>query len=570
MATRLTKMCSYMCDLYKVQPNSVTAVTLFFMVAWVWHIRIVPTVYSIGGRELMATIALSYDQVDMFREDHELKDTDTSREFAFMASFTHTVVFLFGLVCASLLRRFRRLLGEQTGPTSLIPSLFLAAWIVAIFHSLSWRFLHFCFQTKYQPVFEFAHLFFKDHGGETPFAWASSVSYTTALVLGLLLPYLDVGSNQSQDGCVPGYLANKISSSNQFWIKSVFLPFVVWVCTLDRVVIPFLGTLATEDASSAPRKSIPYFLGLVMCCILPTARRAIRRFASISLKDGMRVRDLHQEIISAVFDVTKTCMVSFMISSVLLTTSLYGELSLEDSFFTFCALLTTFFQWRFLGLALAGVAFGYSVLFLLTGGAKSLRALAISYEPKRWVKDLCTLCFVAFLWNIHLVGFWGSFMPFQVYSYYLSSPVYSHLDAFLDGLVFVALGSYLFPCVFKGMLKVFCSKMHIRWGIAQEILVSFLCTVPLSTMLWYYWANNKEALHLMIGMTVIHLFYLATTTPGRPETTGSRFWPRLRLLGIWELIQYYFDQQIIVDGCNVNTLDPLCRGNVANWPKKQE
>lgn len=47
--------------------------------------------------------------------------------------------------------------------------------------------MRYAFETKFGPVYNYATIFYKTTGGESPFAWASSVSFTSALLLGFFL-----------------------------------------------------------------------------------------------------------------------------------------------------------------------------------------------------------------------------------------------------------------------------------------------------------------------------------------------------------------------------------------------
>ncbi len=563
-----------------------------------------------------------------------------AREFAFIGAFTHTVVFVFGLMCASLLQRATVLLLRRGGPRArpvsdgrpepitVLTLLALMLWLTAVFHSLAWRFLHFCFEHRLAPLFQFADMFFNEGVGTGPFAWSSSVSYSSALFIGLLLNADDFYYVLTCGGCggaraaapvqqhagKPGTspLLLKSWALVYQWVGTVGVPFIFWLLTLDKVMLPFFAAASRSplqaQAGAAPGlasdagsvngsgdsgdagviagdsgKSIAYVLGMLLCSVLPTALGTGHRVLSLLSMRGERgvpSASLARELPEALADAALRLAGTFLLSSLFLTVSLYdhnqgGIGAPVNLLFALESVFDIVAQLRFLilvsGLLLGG-AMGVLALVVLgddTAAAVVASGPSSSSSPSRpgqrsarppapvlsglptWAKDAMTLTVVAALWNCHLIGWWGSFGPFQVYAAVLrqryGEGAYSIAEAALDGWNFVFFASYIPPIVLQAMIKIFSAKFKLRWGLWQECVNAFFFTVPLSLLLAWYWTHDKPGLPLMVSMTVTHLLYVGTTWRNRPEHTGWRFWPELRSHRLWDLIEYYFDQNIIVD-----------------------
>ncbi len=574
-----------------------------------------------------------------------------AREFAFIGAFTHTVVFVFGLMCASLLQRATMLLLRRGGsrarpagegrpePITVLTLLALMLWVTAAFHSLAWRFLQFCFEQRLAPVFQFADMFFNEGVGTGPFAWSSSVSYSSALFIGLLLNADEFyyvltcgGCGATREKAPAQRYAGKSSASPLLrkswalvyqWVGTIGVPFIFWLLTLDKVTLPFFAAasrsplLAQGGAGGADAdangsgggsgdavvlggdngKSVAYVLGMLLCSVLPTALGAGHRVLSLlSLRGelGVPTVSLARELPEALADAALGLVGTFLLSSLFLTISLYdynqgGLGAPANLLFALESVFDMVAQVRFLillsGLLLGGamgvlalVVFGdaaaaagaaadaaadadpaASELSLSLGrgggggaahGAARLPTPVLGGLPT-WAKDVMTLTVVSALWNCHLIGWWGSFGPFQVYAAVLrqgyGEGAYSIAEAALDGWNFVFFASYIPPIVLQAMIKIISAKLRLRWGLWQECVNAFFFTVPLSLLLGWYWTHDKPGLPLMVCMTVIHLLYVGTTWRNRPEHTGWRFWPELRSHRLWDLLEYYFDQNIIVD-----------------------
>ncbi|CAK9024134.1 2-acylglycerol O-acyltransferase 1 (Acyl-CoA:monoacylglycerol acyltransferase 1) (MGAT1) (Monoacylglycerol O-acyltransferase 1) [Durusdinium trenchii] len=523
--------------------------------------------YSLLGREVAAKIALFPDQVEVFREPHGLNDTALSRNFAFIGAASHTVVFGFGLACATLLQKARVLQGlrHKTQPLTMVSSLALVLLIAAIFHGLSWRFLNFCFEEEIYMVHDFAQLFFDAKAGASPFAWSSSVSYTVALVLGLLMNI----------EMIPFTADMSAFQSLSVWTTFTGVPFIAWLVTLDIVTMPILNSAVGSEVQDETRnatKSIAFIIGLVICCLVPTTMTFLNTLAKLEFVSPETGKTLGFTafLVHNFAESLRTLLISSVFASFFLVASLHDEdfslpemvLFTVESVFAVALRLHVYVGFGVVAfVGYCGYVFNKDIW--PTSLLERPVDMLVASPYHKWVLNVVSFVLVSYLWNCHLIGFWGSFGPFHIFAAF--HPRYTQVEAHKDAWIWVLFGTYGFAVVLKSAMKIFSARFKVKWGFMQDLVMAFFMVVPLGMILWYNFINSRPGFPIYIGMTVIHLFYISRTWKDRPESTGWRFWPALRLSRLWTLIELYFDQHIIVDGCNVNTKDPACKGNTANW-----
>lgn len=137
--------------------------SVFFFVAFIWHSTLLPSFYKMAGPEIAAKIQLSGMHVDAFKDPENL-DPKILREFGFAAAASHTIVFLFGILCSTALRtvRFSSIVRSESGRAEPIGkggegereresanerfiigigvSLVLVVWTASVFHVLAQAF----------------------------------------------------------------------------------------------------------------------------------------------------------------------------------------------------------------------------------------------------------------------------------------------------------------------------------------------------------------------------------------------------------------------------------------------
>jgi len=528
--------------------------TVFYIVAFAWHIQVLPWLYSIGGRDLMATLSLYGDQPHLFQENLDLNDPNLSREFALMGSATHTIVFLFGMLSAILMSKirsfYRQVNGDHIQPSTMSATILLMLWSATVFHSLAWYVLTLCFETKFGVVYKFARIFFNENG-KSPFAWVSSVSYTSALLLGFLLSH-DTHNENFQRIVLP-------SQTLRSWSLWVILPFLVWVVTLDTVTLPFYHELQYHSDTITPNEtkiyeslleriirdehSVVYLLGLLMCSLIPTIHTGVKVFGLFSAEGVPRGR-LLPELLESFREVAHTFTLCTLLSWFMITLAMKYD-HVEDLVSMAGSIVESMHSFLFNTPKLTGFIALYVVtLYVFLGSVPFVSDFVVSAK---------TYLSLLLIWNCHLVFFFGSFLPFNIWSALgsrgfieLGGP-YSQFDALIDALAWVGFGSYIFPVVFKGTVKVFSVKLKSPWGFKQDCIMAAVCIIPLGVTLWWQWVNNYPALPVYIALTGIHLFYLMSWQ-GRPEYSGHRHWEEfiIRLQSTIALIEDYFSFEVIL------------------------
>jgi len=521
------------------------SVIVFFFICFFWH-KSLPFFYNYFGRERAAQ--MSFYNVDAFQNFVPTTSDQTAREFASMGAFTHTVVFMFGLACASLIGFFvRQFVIEPIGIGACIG---LLLWTLAVFHSMALRFLQFCFQTKFEPIYKFAHLFFKDEGGHSPFAWTSSVSYTTALLLGIIMS-VDSNSVAFQKTFMPSIVLRQ-------WLLWSGIPLILWLYLLDIVTLPFFNHVYTQQQHKnmvTAAKSSAIVLGLAMACVIPVCLSVARVLITLHTKNQYNIAAAFLHELTFLF---QTIVTTSTIGLLFALVSLNEQVTPSSLAHAFLDLFQLLLQKQMLLLLM----FFVSVVCILLVIAFSFAYLydIVVCPRDHHLKRAANFLIVCLFWNCYLLGFLGSFMPFIIYAmiatYVPSLGIQYHTnEALMDGVYWVTYGSYLFPVVFHGFLKLVSVKFRWRWSLVQESILAVACIGPLVSMIHFYWSQNHTAFGIICIMTFIHLAYLLITYKNHPEFSESRFWPWFRQLEFWRAFQMYFDQHLIFDGEDINTFD---------------
>jgi len=517
--------------------------SVFFFVAFVWHSSLLPVFYNFVGPTIGAAITFSGSHVDAFK-DPTVLSAETLRQFGFAGAAAHTVIFLFGFLCAVALRtvRFGSLVQTKSGrpdPVGIGVSLVLVVWTAAVFHVIALTFSKYAFETKFGPVYSYATIFF-ENTGESPFAWASSVSFTTALILGFLVSTDTQVSRASRIVLGPFY-----SSLGATGLASVLVPFAIWVGMLDAFLIP-IGSAAIKseglkDSVLDGSHAFAFAIGLLMMC----AGSATRIFAETCCApdgstDGDAARDEYSQTLDSSNFVTilQTLAATIVLSSSLMLSALLkGEVAAGAIWAN---------MWRpalvsvlFVGMAILAPRLVRRYKWDIAGYVLSTKGI-----QRRFWTYLIIFC----LWNCHLLPFVGCWVPFHVFATFKESHIrYSHLDALWDGFVYSFTGPYLAPVVVQGIIKIMSARFKLKWGLAQETFLALLVLLPPTVVVYYKWQEQHVTLPIQLFMSLMELYYLLSFR-GRPEYTGWREWKELKTSAIWVLLEEYFTPRIIVDG----------------------
>jgi len=462
---------------------------VFFLIAFVWHVRVFPNIFNIGGRNVMARIALFPEDLDLFRDQHGLKTSQESREFALTAAISHTLVYFLGCLAAFLLPKTRTPMNKKGVALFIV----MALWITAVFHKIASAGLKYCFRHGVFPVRHFAQVFFEtsklEKGVVSPFIWTSSVSFSSALMFGLISSFVHAHFN--------------LFTFRTF--HHLGFPLIIYMLVLENVVLPLIDM---KSANIERRVMVFACLGgMALCCL-------VSLYATVGLRNRKRV--------------TQDYILSTAFALILLSLSLFES---AVRIYVFGVLIFIFGQWKELRVSLL-----------------------------RLKKDLATFLLVSFLWNCHLLAFWSSFLPFHMYAWIYGDELnYKQTEAFFDGWCFVLFGSYGFPVCFKAILKIYLARMKRDWDFLHDIVIGGALIVPLSSVLASFWIYEKAGFPILCILTIIHVLYLTFTWRGRPEISGCRGWDEMRAWNLWDLISYFFDQRIVVEGVDQS-------GRV-NWSK---
>jgi len=534
---------------------------VFFFVGFIWHSTILPFFYKQVGPEIAALIQLSGSHVDAFKDPPNI-DPKVLREFGLAGAATHTIVFMFGFICATALRtvRFSSIVRSQGGrlePIGIGVSLVLVVWTAAVFHVLAQAFCRYAFETKFGPVYSYALLFYEETNGKTPFAWASSVSFTTALLLGFLISTDFHMTRFEKVVMFPfqksgGFMGNPLS---------VVVPFAIWVGLLDSVLIPFserffsnalVGIGIGPDEVVTGSHAFAFAVGLMMmfagtardimqdsrCCGVCLDATGIKskqqppKTEPSSAEESLTTQTLDY---SNILHVVQATAMTLGLSSTLLASALFkGEVAIETVFRTL---------WR---PALLAMAFGMAWIGIVrfTPSPSQLVDFIIDRRyPRR--RTVFTYMLLLSLWNCHLFPFFGCWIPFHVFAAVNPFDGYDQKDALWDGFLYVFTGPYAGPVLIQGVIKAVTARFKAQWGLVQESLLAILILLPPSFTLWFRWREGHVALPLYFVMSALELVYLLTWR-NRPEYSGWRNWPELKSSRLWTLIEDYFSVRIIV------------------------
>lgn len=134
---------------HEVPETSLRTGSFLFLLAFVWHIKLLPLFHQSVGREVLAQIALHPENIEVFREAVHYEDNSMSREFAFIGSITHTVVFILGLVWATSLTRIIESRFSGKPGCILFVKLVLVILTASGFHKVAEKALQYCFESRY-------------------------------------------------------------------------------------------------------------------------------------------------------------------------------------------------------------------------------------------------------------------------------------------------------------------------------------------------------------------------------------------------------------------------------------
>ncbi|KAH9261762.1 hypothetical protein BASA81_000418 [Batrachochytrium salamandrivorans] len=537
---------------------------VFFFVGFIWHSTILPFVYTKMGTKIAAWIAMSGSHVDAFRDPNFI-DPKVMREFGLAGAASHTIIFMFGFVCATFLRtiRFSSIVRNRGGglePMAIGVSIVLVVWTAAVFHVLAQAFCRYAFETKFGPIYHYATLFYEETNGKTPFAWASSVSFTTALLLGFLLS-TDFSLKQFER------MLTKVGMLNPL---ALMLPFAVWLGLLDSVLIPLFSqtliNLGLNDDAVSGGHAFSFAIGLVMMLAggaLFTEDRcggvcSVASSQTVGGDDDDGGEGGEGSNSQRTFDLTNLGSIAQSISlTILFSGTLLSSVLLtrEEQWFAF--------EWLINLLLRPAVALPLSMLvgmgwyFVKYLANRDLTSMFVDFcLDETWPRRRRTVTYMLLtgLWNVHMFPFFGCWAPFHLFAYVLQRPeLYSQTNAFADGFMYVFSGPYLGPVVIQGVLKILCARFKWNWGLVQESVLAILVLLPPSLTMYVHWREGHIALPLYITMSCLELVYLLTWR-SRPEYSGVRDWPALKQSRIWKLIQDYFSVQFVLDG--FTELDP--------------
>jgi len=527
---------------------------VFFFVGFIWHSTILPFFYKTIGPEIAALIQLSGSHVDAFRDPQNL-DPKILREFGMAGAATHTIVFMFGFICATALRtlRFSSIVKSEGGrwePVGVGVSLVIVVWSAAVFHVLAQAFCRYAFETKFGPVYNYATIFYEETNGKTPFAWASSVSFTTALVLGFLIS-TDFHMHRFEKVVLYPFHSNLLGGP-----VGVIGPFAVWLGLLDSVLIPLSERLFSHSLQGfgigagdvvTGSHAFAFAVGLVMILgagtagsIIKDGRCCVEGEEDVDSDDGeLRKRRRETFDWSNVLHILQATTMTLFLSATLLGSALYkGEVAVGT-------VVTTL--WR---PALLGVVFAIAwVLYIRAVDAVSTKSLVSVMIDKAhpWRRKVSTAITLFVLWNCHLFPFFGCWVPFHLFAFAFPSDGYNQLDALGDGFLYAFTGPYAGPVLIQGVLKMITTRLKQKWGLVQESMLAMLILIPPTMTLWTRWHQAHVALPVYFFMSGCELIYLLTWR-NRPEYSGWRDWPELKRSRLWVLLEDYFSVRLIVDG----------------------
>ena len=574
--------------------TTITITSVFFFVAFIWHSSILPTFYNSVGKELAAKLSWSGSHLDAFKDPENL-DPRLLREFGFAGAASHTIIFLFGLLCATMLRTLRfssivRSKGGRPEPIGIGVSLVLVVWTASVFHVLAQAFARYAFETRFGPVYNYATIFYKTTG-ESPFAWASSVSFTTALVLGFMVA--DPAAGTRFERLFLGPLHGAVARRGGRTLVSIVVPFCVWLGLLDRFLIPTSHAVLKDSVSSADvvhaGHAFAFAVGLVMmvagsataaltdtCC---DAKAVVANSSASSLPDagveaitdasaaatasdsdsddvGDRRRERKASRSDSIdfaktFDPSHVLLtIQTLAGTIVLSTTLLASALFKGEVAEFGVVVSTL--WRPLLLC--------AVLVFTAGFLSATRTNVVDvvFSLPKPLRTLVQYVLIVSLWNCHLLPFVGCWIPFHVFAYVAPRVIpfdkfdYTQLDALGDGLLYAFSGPYLAPVLIQGVLKTATTRLKVKWGLVQETFLAVMVLLPPTVVVWHRWHTNHVALPVQLFMSAMELLYLLTWR-ARPEYSGWRDWPELKESRIWWLLQNYFSVRFIVDGAGVDT-----------------
>lgn len=450
----------------------------------------------------------------------------------------------------------------------------------AVFHQIAHTTLMYVFSMKNNRIYEFATAFYVGDikKSQSPFAWASSVSYTTALLLGFIVSndYSVYRFEKLVLGPFHSSIKNVVGNFTLFLI-----PFSIWLGLLDPLLLPVTKEILKDssyfmkDKSKLPTleeaidyaHAIAFSVGMLFIFVAKPATRIAAKYFSASFEavdefkknkdkdmdisindedlddedfhENLIDNELHHESKHLTYNLTPNHIFDLFVTFVFVTGLLLTTLSRDE-------LIINFFK----NLPYFKISIYLTILSLITASLL-LFFKQDNYERKipKFVQDFVTIVVVTILWNSHSIAFlfvW--FLAFPIYSliYINDQSIYSIKDGVIDGTLWVFLGTYFFPVIFKGGLKIFSARMRKPWGLVQESIMTFVVLVPLASLMWYKWHTNTVVLPLYNFMLICYLLYLLTWRD-RPEYTGWRDWPWLKSWRLWWVVQYYFQVRFIVD-----------------------
>jgi hypothetical protein len=538
--------------------QSIQISSVFFFVAFIWHSALLPTFYQWAGPEVAALIQLSGSHVDAFK-DPPVLSAQTLREFGLAGAASHTVVFLFGFLCAVMLRtvRFGKIVssGGRPEPIGIGVSLVLVVWSAAVFHVMALTFSRYAFETRFGPVYNYATLFYENAGGESPFSWASSVSFTTALIIGF---FVSTGSQMSRFQRV--FLGPFHQSLGASGAASVIVPFAVWLGLLDRFLMP-VGTAVLPSGPSDVvdgSHAFAFAIGLLMMC----AGSATKIFADTCCNpEAEKLRDVdeYSQTLDAGNFVTilQTLAMTVVLSSSLMISALFkGEVA---------ASVVWANMWRPVLLSAVLVLLALTATFLLR--YLSFSPVEHVLRSRGWLRAFYTHALLLCLWNCHLLPFFGCWVPFHLFAFAHhdpSKPAYTQLNALWDGFLYAFTGPYCAIVLVQGVLKLASTRLKLKWGLGQETFLAFATLIPPTLTVYVRWQQAHPALPVHLVMSLMELWYLLTFR-GRPEYTGWREWPALKQSRVWVLLEEYFAPRYIVDGLVDSSVPEQCVGAVPGF-----
>ena len=512
---------------YQVPATSLRSGTFVFLLGFVWHIKLLPLFHALVGKEWLATLSLHPDLVHTFR-DLDLQDPLTRREFALLGAFSHTFVFVLGLLCALIFQRLRRTYyltqvknrvnsrarvlerteAGKTAPLSSGAVVLLTFSAAFAFNRFILQVLRYCYDVRFPPVIRFANVFFHEQGGQLPFAWASSVSYTTVFVLGFMLS-AEEHRLRFERVLIP-------SKTLRGWAVPMTIAFVGWIGTMQTVTVPlFLSSLKHEE-------NVAFLIGVMFCSAVPVVYTLVRssgvRLSGLSAAPRATVL---AELWAVFFEVMHTILLSSLFASFLVTIAMYTNERILDPQALVWLFSSGVFARVCLTLALC------TVMAPLVTGETTI--VAATQNVVRKIKEVVV---VTLLWNVHLVTFFGLCgSPFVALAMLKSAGVvqtvqpYTYVDAFNSWVSYICFGPYGTSICYQGPMRALCVKLKIEWNGPFRNLFFLLNTVPIIYPNYTRWTHNSPDVYVYFIMSIIHLVYVLTYR-GEPEKDcESRIWP---------------------------------------------